>query len=141
MNILILQGPNLNLLGLKSSQIKKQLTLGKLNSLIRTEMKQYDIRLKFLQTHKNFQAINFLQRNRNIADGLLLIPTSWARNNYTILETINLINIKTSAIYFDGLYSFGSSEKNSILQGKNIVPFSGEPASSCIKGMEHLINK
>ena len=34
MNILILQGPNLNLLGLKSSQIKKQLTLGKLNSLI-----------------------------------------------------------------------------------------------------------
>ena len=141
MNILILQGPNLNLLGLKSSQIKKQLTLGKLNSLIRTEMKKYDIKLKFLQTHKNFQAINFLQRNRNIADGLLLIPTSWARNNYTILETINLINIKTSAIYFDGLYSFSSSEKNSILQGKNIVSFSGEPASSCIKGMKHLIDK
>ena len=56
MNILILQGPNLNLLGLKSSQIKKQLTLGKLNSLIRTEMKQYDIRLKFLQTHKEFSS-------------------------------------------------------------------------------------
>ena len=141
MNILILQGPNLNLLGLKSSQIKKQLTLGKLNSLIRTEMKQYDIRLKFLQTHKNFQAINFLQRNRNIADGLLLIPTSWARNNYTILETINLISIKTSAIYFDGLYSFSSSEKNSILQGENIVSFSGEPALSCINGMKHLIDK
>ena len=59
MNILILQGPNLNLLGLKSSQIKKKLTLGKLNSLIRTEMKKYDIKLKFLQTHKNFQAIKF----------------------------------------------------------------------------------
>ena len=81
------------------------------------------------------------RRNRNIADGLLLIPTSWARNNYTILETINLINVKTSAIYFDGLYSFSSSEKNSILQGKNIVSFSGEPASSCIKGIKHLIDK
>ena len=35
MNILILQGPNLNLLGLKSTQIKERLTLDKLNKKIK----------------------------------------------------------------------------------------------------------
>ena len=85
MNILILQGPNLNLLGLKSAQTKERLTLDKLNSKIKRSLKTEGVKLKFLQTHKNFQAINFLQRNRTKTKGLLFIPTSWARNNYTIL--------------------------------------------------------
>ena len=86
----LLQGPNLNLLGIKSVNTKSKLTLDKLNKAVKKESKELDINLKTLQTHKEFQAINFLQRNRNWADGLIFIPTSWARNNYTILETILL---------------------------------------------------
>ena len=139
--ILILQGPNLNLLGLKSSTLGKRLTLSKLNKAIRSTTNHQDVELKFLQTHKSFQAVNFLQRNRNKANGLLLIPASWARNNFTIFETINLININTSVIYFKGPYCFGTSEKESIFQGEHIKPFSGEPISSCVAGIKHLIGK
>ena len=139
--ILILQGPNLNLLGLKSSTLGKRLTLSKLNKAIRSTTNHQDIELKFLQTHKSFQAVNFLQRNRNKANGLLLIPTSWARNNFTIFETINLININTSVIYFEGPYCFGTSEKESIFQGEHIKPFLGEPISSCVAGIKHLTGK
>ena len=141
MNILILQGPNLNLLGLKSAQIKERLTLDKLNKKIKAEIKLQDIQLKFLQTHKTFQAINFLQRNRNKASGLLFIPTSWARTNYTVLETINLIEIKTSVVYFEEPYNFGTNENESIIQGDNIKPFTGQPVSSCIKGLKRFLNK
>ena len=141
MNILILQGPNLNLLGLKSAQIKKRLTLDKLNKEIKAEIKLHDVQLKFLQTHKTFQAINFLQRNRNKASGLLFIPTSWARTNYTVLETINLIKIKTSVIYFEEPYNLGTNENESIIQGENIKPFTGQPVSSCIEGLKRFLNK
>ena len=139
MNVLILQGPNLNLLGLKSSHIKERLTLGKLNKEIRICFKSKNIQLKFLQTHKEFQSINFLQRNRTKANGLLFIPTSWAKNNYTIFETIKLINIKTSVVFFSEPYSFGINEQDSIIKGDNIKSFSGDPVSSCIKGIEHLL--
>jgi len=139
MNILILQGPNLNLLGLKSAQMKERLTLDKLNKKIKTEIKLQNIQLKFLQTHKNFQAINFLQRNRNKAEGLLFIPTSWARTNYTILETINLIKIKTSVIYFKHPYNFGTDENKSIFHGENIKSFTGQPVSSCVEGIKYFL--
>ena len=141
MNILILQGPNLNLLGLKSPQIKERLTLDKLNKKIRAEIKLKDVQLKFLQTHKTFQAINFLQRNRNKASGLLFIPTSWARTNYTILETINLIEIRTSVVYFEEPYNFGTNEDESIIQGENIKSFTGPPVSSCVEGIKRFLNK
>ena len=139
MNILILQGPNLNLLGLKSAHSKNHLTLDKLNNQIRNYTKNKGINLKIFQTHKDFQAINFLQRNRNKAGGLLFIPTSWAKNHQTILETIQLININTSIIYFDKPFNFGTTEKESIMIGKNIKPFSGDPLSSCLKGLDQII--
>ena len=139
MNILILQGPNLNLLGLKSSKRESRLTLDKLNKQIRSFSKDSEISIKTLQTHKKFQAINFLQRNRNWANGILFIPTSWARNSYTILETINLIQIKTSVVYFDGDFSFGTSMEESIFLHHQIESFTGSPIEACIKGMEFLI--
>ena len=93
MNILILQGPNLNMLGLKSSKTKANVTLDKINRALKKHVKGKNVSLKLLQTHKQFQAVNFLQRNRNWADGILFIPTSWARNEFTILETLELINL------------------------------------------------
>jgi len=139
MNILILEGPNLNLLGLKSASLNDRLTLDKLNKAIKVHTKKNDTKLKFLQTHKLFQAINFLQRNRNWADGLLLIPTSWAKNEITILETINLINIKTAVIFFNKDYSFGTGQKDSIIKGKNIKGFIGEPIIACLDGINFLL--
>tara|TARA_B100001109_G_scaffold126828_1_gene103265 strand:+ start:512 stop:934 length:423 start_codon:yes stop_codon:yes gene_type:complete len=139
MNILILQGPNLNLLGLKSSRKESRLTLGKLNKQIRGFSKDSEISIKTLQTHKQFQAINFLQRNRNWANGILFIPTSWARNSYTILETINLIQLKTSVIYFNDDFSFGTSMEDSIFTHNNIESFTGSPIEACIQGMEFLV--
>ena len=140
MNILILQGPNLNLLGLKSSKNNDRLTLDKLNKAIKKFSRTKDINLKILQTHKEFQAVNFLQRNRNWANGILFIPTSWARGSHTILEVIKLVDIKTSTIYFDNSYSFGTNIEQSMMIANNIKDFTGSPIETCIEAVEHLIS-
>ena len=140
MNILILQGPNLNLLGLKSSKNNDRLTLDKLNKAVKKFSRTRDINLKFLQTHKEFQAVNFLQRNRNWANGILFIPTSWARNSHTILEVIKLVDITTSTIYFDNGYSFGTNIEHSMMVANNIKDFTGPPIETCIEAVEHLIS-
>lgn len=140
MNILILQGPNLNLLGLQSANIQKRLTLDKLNKAIKLHVRSKDIHLKFFQSHKEFQAINFIQRNRNWADGLLFIPTTWALNNFTLLETIKIINIKTSLILFEEPFSFGVSKEKSILNAENILTFLGTPIETCLKGLDHILS-
>ena len=140
MNILILQGPNLNMLGLKSSKTKANVTLDKINRALKKHVKGKKVSLKFLQTHKQFQAVNFLQRNRNWADGILFIPTSWARNEFTILETLELINLKTAVVYFNEPFSFGTDEQESIIVGDYIQSFSGDPLEACVTGLEHLLS-
>ena len=52
MTILILHGPNLNLVGLKSAKAGEKLTLDKINRAIRLYVRKKDINLKIIQTHK-----------------------------------------------------------------------------------------
>ena len=58
MTILILHGPNLNLLGLKSSESGEKLTLDKVNRAIRLHVRNKDIDLKIIQTHKMSLSLN-----------------------------------------------------------------------------------
>ena len=138
MTILILQGPNLNLLGLKSSKSGQKLTLDKVNRAIRLHVRKLDFKLKIVQTHKEYIAINFIQRNRNIAQGLVIIPTSWAKYNQTILETIKLTNLPTACVYFDKKYNFGTYEKDTILINDNIKSFNGEPIKTITSAIDYI---
>ena len=140
MNILILQGPNLNLLGKKSAEIGDSLTLNKLNRAIRLHVRDKEIKLKILQTHKEYIALNFIQRNRNQAKGLIIIPTSWAKYNQTILETINLSGLQTAAIYFDSSFSFGTPEDESIFRNDTIKAFTGHPVDITISAIDYIAN-
>ena len=79
MNIIILHGPNLNLIGSLSAQLEKRTTLDKINRDIRRKVRNQDVQLKIEQTHKVFQAINFIQRNRNWADAIIFAPMAWAQ--------------------------------------------------------------
>lgn len=141
MTILILYGPNLNLLGLKSSKSGEKLTLDKVNRAIRLHVRDKDIKLKIIQTHKEYIAINFIQRNRNSATGLVVIPTSWAKYNQTLLETIKVCSLPTSAVYFDGKYDFGTSEKDTIISGDNIKSFTGKPIETIISAIDHIAKR
>ena len=138
MNILILHGPNLNMLGVKSSTNNETLTLDKLNKKLRLHVRNSNIKLKIIQTHKEYIALNFIQRNRNKANGLIIIPTSWAKYNQTILETIVLSNMKTATVYFDEPYNLGTSEDKSILISKNIKSFVGDPIESITTAIDYI---
>ena len=126
------------MLGVKSSTNNETLTLDKLNKKLRLHVRNSNIKLKIIQTHKEYIALNFIQRNRNKANGLIIIPTSWAKYNQTILETIVLSNMKTAAVYFDEPYNLGTSENESILISKNIKSFVGTPIESITTAIDYI---
>lgn len=69
MKLLIIHGPNMNLLG---SFSKDRLTLDKLNQSLRRFVKSLDLKLKIIQTHDINKYVTLIQRNRNKVDGIIL---------------------------------------------------------------------
>ena len=112
MKILILHGPNLNLIGKISAKNKETVTLDKINKSMKRYCRGKDIELKIFQTHKIFQAINFLQRNRNYSNKLIFTPMSWSLYEHSLLETIKICNYDLLQISFNKKYELSDSNKS-----------------------------
>ena len=101
MKILIIHGPNMNLLGLKSARQGTNVTLDKVNRHIRRFVRDKDIELKIVQSHNENKIVSYLHRNRNKFDGAILTPGVWTNIGHLLEETLSLINLELISIYFD----------------------------------------
>jgi len=139
MDILVIQGPNLNLIGVKSAPTGERVTLDKINKALRRHVRNRDIELKILQTHRIDKVLTLLHRNRIRASGILLAPMAWSRYEYSLKETLSLINIPAVEIYFAAPFSFGSSADNSILSEVCIQTVTDHPFRGFITGLDRLV--
>jgi 3-dehydroquinate dehydratase-2 len=141
MNILVLQGPNLNLIGLRSAQTGEQITLDKINTGLRKHAHKInpEIQLKFLQTHKAEKAVSFVQRNRNKVDGVLIAPTSWGRFEFSLLEAISLVGLPSIQILLDNDYGTISKD-DSIFSSICKESISGHPLTVFNHGLDILLD-
>ena len=136
MKILVLQGPNLNLIGVKSSQEGGRVTLDKINKMLRREVRNSETELKIFQTHKIYMAISFLQRNRNTASGILITPMAWAKYEYSLLETLDLIQLPVVQVLLDNVLD----EHQSILTPVSVgTVHNNDPLAACKTGLKTMI--
>lgn len=137
MKILVLHGPNLNLLGSISIHAKQRTTLNKINKALRLHVRNSENTLKISQTHKVFQAINFIQRNRNWADGFLFAPMAWARYEYSILDALKVSDIPSVQLLFSNGFD-DIEEKSSIFSNVCHSTIIGDPNQIYIDGIDIL---
>ena len=138
MKILILHGPNLNLIGKISAKNKETVTLDKINKSMKRFCRGKDIELKIFQTHKIFQAINFLQRNRNYSNKLIFTPMSWSMYEHSLLETIKICNYDLLQISFNKKYELSDLNK-SIFNSYSSRNFINHPLSVYEDALSYII--
>jgi len=91
--ILIIHGPNMNLLGHRRIEANPNITLNKLNKNLRRVAEKLEVKLKIFQTHDESKAVTIVQRQRNKTCGLILFPGPWQKSAYTLQETLELLSI------------------------------------------------
>jgi len=97
--VLVIHGPNMNLVGKRPREIFGNLTLDKINRSLRNYAREFGVILKIFQSNSEADIVTKLQRQRNWADGILLNPTTLCFTSYTLLDTLELINLPTVEIH------------------------------------------
>ena len=128
--ILILHGPNLNLIGIKSKQEGTTLTLSKINTKLRKIASKQGVKLKIIQTHSQNKANKFIHSNRNKALGILIVPQSWNNYGFSLKESLELLEMVYISIQFDNTKSIF----NNIVYNRN-------PLKAYSTGLEKLIKR
>jgi len=91
--ILIIQGPNMNLIGYRLNDTKTKITLDKLNTHLRRIAKEFKLKPIIIQTNNESKAATNLQRQRNKICSVILFPGVWQQSGFVLKDTMELLKI------------------------------------------------
>ena len=139
MNILLINGPNLNLLGTREPEIYGTDTLDELMMWLETHPLSSDHSFKFYQSNHEGEIIDTLQDERHWANGLLMNPASFTHYSYAIRDAISSIHIPTVEVHLSDIHNREEFRQISVISPVCIDQVIGFGKDSYIKGLELLL--
>ena len=87
--IYVLNGPNLNLLGLRQPEIYGSQTLDDVATAMRALAADLGVALQVMQSNHEGQLVDWIQDARNVASGIIINPGAYSHTSVAILDALN----------------------------------------------------
>ena len=139
MNILVINGPNLNLLGTREPEIYGTDTLEELMMWLETNPISSGHSFKFYQSNHEGEIIDTIQDERHWANGLLINPAAFTHYSYAIRDTISSVDIPSVEVHLSDIHNREEFRQISVISPVCIDQVMGFGKDSYIKGLELLI--
>lgn len=141
MNILIINGPNLNLLGIREPNIYQDKSYNDLLSYLDILSKQYDITLKTVQTNHEGLIIDYLQNAIQNFDAIIINPGAYTHYSYAIRDAIASINIPTIEVHLTNIKKREKWRSVSVISEVCIKTFMGNHFESYHDAIKYLLQE
>ena len=138
--VLVINGPNLNLLGSREDEIYGKDTLKKIQNDCELKGTDLDIEIIFFQSNNEGELINKLQEVETNYDGVIINPAAFTHSSIAILDTLRTISKPKIEIHLSNIYSREEYRKKSITSEGVDGLICGFGGNSYILGIE-AINK
>ncbi len=116
-NILIIHGPNLNLLGQREPAIYGQLSLQEIDQAINTLAAELHLEVKIMQTNHEGAMVDAIQQARPWADVLIINPAAYTHTSVAILDAIKAVGLPTIEVHLSNVYSREAFRHHSTIAG------------------------
>ena len=104
MKILVLHGPNLNLLGTREPEVYGSLTLGDINAKLIEFGREFDAELKCSQSNHEGELIDTLHDAKTWADGVIFNPGGYTHTSVALRDAITAIEIPVIEVHLSNVY-------------------------------------
>jgi 3-dehydroquinate dehydratase-2 len=140
LKICVIHGPNLNMLGHRDKTQYGNLTLDKLNKLIRKRAQELGVELRIYQFNSEEKIIKTLHRQRNLSDGILINPAAYTHYSYAIRDAIELLPIPVIEIHLSNIYEREDFRQISVTKDVCVHQFYGKKEISYVEALDYLYN-
>ncbi|MDR5682448.1 MAG: type II 3-dehydroquinate dehydratase [Armatimonadota bacterium] len=139
MRILVLSGPNLNLLGTREPHIYGTQTLADIESRLRMRASELDVEVRFLQSNHEGALIDALHAAREDCDAVVLNPGALTHTSVALRDAIAAIGIPVVEVHLSNLHAREQFRRRLLLAPVVRGQVLGFGADSYLLGLEAAV--
>ena len=138
MNVLLLNGPNLNLLGEREPEIYGSTTLPQLESILAQRAEELKVALKRFQSNHEGALIDRLHELRRWANGVIFNPGAYTHTSYALRDAIAATKLRVVEVHLSDLNSREPWRQVSVLHDVVAHRIMGKGVAGYLEALEWL---
>jgi len=140
MKILVLHGPNLDLLGTREPAIYGELTLKEINSAISALAHELAIEVTIVQSNSEGTLIDTIHSAIGTYDGVLINPAAYTHTSIAIRDALAAASLPTVEVHLSNIHSREEFRSKSFIAPIAVGQISGFALDSYLLGLRAIFN-
>ena len=141
MKILVLNGPNLNLLGAREPQHYGVQTLADIEKMLTDEANALGVEVRFFQSNIEGELVDAIQKAVGVYDGILLNAAAYTHTSVALRDAIAAVKLPTVEVHLSNVLSREEFRHTSLIGAVCVGSISGFGADSYRLALHGLVNR
>lgn len=141
LNFLVINGPNLNMLGIREPSIYGDFTYPMLCDFIKSKADEMNIETSFFQSNHEGDIIDKIHDAYQKIDGIIINPGAFTHYSYAILDALKAVAIPTAEVHISDVNEREEFRKISVVRPACCVTVSGKGYNGYIEAIAELAQK
>ena len=141
MKILVLNGPNLNMLGIREPDIYGKATYNDLVSLIHAEAEQLGVEVECKQSNHEGELVDWIQQAYGNTDGIVINPGAYTHTSVALLDAVKSVGIPTVEVHISDPDTREEFRKVSYIRAACVDTIKGLGFEGYLKAMRLLAGR
>ena len=137
--ILVIHGPNLNLLGAREPEIYGRATLADIDASLAAQAKELDCELESFQSNHEGKLIDRIQQAMGSVDGVLINPGGLTHSSVSLRDALGATGLPIVEVHLSNVFARESFRHHSFIAGIAVGVISGLGARGYVVGLEALV--
>ena len=137
--ILVLNGPNLNLLGTREPEIYGSLTLADIHERLRQRANEADLDIEFMQSNHEGVLVDAIQRARRTVDYIILNAGAFTHYSIALRDAIAAVDVPVIEVHLSNIHQREEFRHKSVIAPVVLGQIAGFGAESYMAALEIII--